>query len=373
MPRVAWKLPTFENNCLPYVLANTIAAAENDHSYGYHVLDAHENIWAISDYSGMDSRSKYKTYAFLICTKEAGEFFLEEIRGDRDQLLKEDRTLSYKALNDGVKRMYLQPICDVGQSIQGHLFVFCVDKRIPVKVFYDTESHETICKATASWKVPVKNEFVLISLLLQSLVHGLCRAGQNLYWMTDNDNFTHSPKMLAECARVFTHTFVRGWETEFGSFHFGPKANFASDKAYLDLLALPDIAAGAYADFSQHFPVEPGVFPSYRDKTRGGVLQEKSLAIFKWFMSNVNVPLRRIAISVDMLDGGGYRVINLLGAARKSFISGDFVWPSPALCKGANENPGGPWFPHPDGSGVIRKFLAQHREYLEKVMPEEAR
>jgi hypothetical protein len=98
--------------------------------------------------------------------------------------------MAFKNLNDGSRRAALVPFLQSAELLTGACIVLAVDKRI--KNFGGFEGIQSGMQdrrmLTAKWKSKSFRRMIGITHTVSAVISYLCRQGQNIYWISDNDD-----------------------------------------------------------------------------------------------------------------------------------------------------------------------------------------
>ena len=154
-------------------------------------LRSDSELVLVSDYGGEHKESRVEVLAYLIADRRGilRRWDIER-RQIRKKFLRDQRRISFKGLGDGKKQKALVPFLNSANTINGLLLCVAIDKSVPP--FADTiewptgKPPEEMGKSF--WKPHVWEKLVRVSLFGSVVVGGLCRSGQSLHWITDEDN-----------------------------------------------------------------------------------------------------------------------------------------------------------------------------------------
>ena len=146
-------------------------------------------------------------------------------------------------------------------------------------------------------------------------VSGLLRPGQNVVWISDEDEIAPNPERVSQVTELFRTVSSHYLKFNMGSFRFGTTALDDGTRSLEDLLSIPDLVAGALSD-------------SFTTMNRGLQLPDSELCLFApqnippktryvmdWFSDNLQ-PLRRVVYVLQPAEGCGTIVkqIKLVGS-----------------------------------------------------------
>jgi hypothetical protein len=222
--------------------------------------------------------------------------------------------MAYAKLNDKRKVRALAPFLNAANWAEGVLCSLVVDKNLPSAFNADGTSWASDMKL-AEWhmfKPAVFEQMLRITSLMALLVAGFSRAGQELLWVTDEDQIASNieqQKMVttALANQIAGHTKGAIWQVR--------SITTASDPGSLaaeDLAAVPDLAGGALTDLFSTL-ARRGVIPSVNLSLPAPTdLSGKALQVLYW-LRDAKHPLRRMIFVVR--PGGKYGDVNILPIA----------------------------------------------------------
>jgi hypothetical protein len=157
--------------------------------------------------------------------------------------------MSFKRLNDIHREEALVPFLDAANRIPGVLLLVAFRK--VVSGLLDEKSDRFLFSALAHWKPAVREELFRILCLVSLLIAGLSRPGQDALWLSDEDailaNSARMQQMAPALLRIASGVVPHGM----GHLKFATAAQDKGDLNVEDLVAVPDLAAGALLNFLQ--------------------------------------------------------------------------------------------------------------------------
>jgi hypothetical protein len=105
--------------------------------------------------------------------------------------------MSYKALNDTVRMRSLPGYLTATDQIAGVLISFAVDKRAAHRLTEDYQA-ETAFGALGPWTARPFGKLSRVGHLSATVIEGVRADGQNLTWITDEDEIAPNPAKHAE-------------------------------------------------------------------------------------------------------------------------------------------------------------------------------
>jgi hypothetical protein len=83
-----------------------------------------------SDYSGQHKEATHEAYSFLVTTDEALKNWLPSLAAFRQQWLPDGRSISFKKLNEPLRRQALRPFLDTAAGLSGNLIKILVNREV---------------------------------------------------------------------------------------------------------------------------------------------------------------------------------------------------------------------------------------------------
>lgn len=109
--------------------------------------------------------------------------------------------MSFKALNDGMRRRALIPFLRAAAGIEGCLAQFAISKG-GESLFVATED-ELGGKLLERWKPNVRERLLRVRHLSAFLLSGLSVANQDVVWIIDEDDIAGNVAMLTDLTALF--------------------------------------------------------------------------------------------------------------------------------------------------------------------------
>ncbi|WP_412743749.1 hypothetical protein [Krasilnikovia sp. MM14-A1004] len=132
-------------------------------------------------------------------------------------------------------------------QLQGLLVNFALDKRATDRLSEGYISDTTI-GPLGPWAQRSFGKLTRVGHLAGILVEGVRRDGQNLIWITDEDEIAPNDLKHSEATKLLGHYLNVYCSGSMGHFRFGTTASDAGDLLVEDLAAVPDLAAGCLGE-----------------------------------------------------------------------------------------------------------------------------
>lgn len=263
-------------------------------------LDA-DPLCCISDYSGDQKSSLFNTYSYFYFDPDISIKQWSEARlAIRDLILGQARSLSYKGLNDAIKRKALTPMLSVADELDGLLISFAIHKKVKVLTPSKTELSEINewMSFESRWKKRSLSKMIKIAILFAFGVSGLNKERASVTWMTDNDDFTANRSQQDDLYKVALSAIDKFSLELPTSLTVETKTNttLMPDNAK-DLLAIPDLVAGMLSQVLSSDYLKVGVPSLASEFNFQGLsnLKDQATDILSWHTSN-NGNLKKVAV-----------------------------------------------------------------------------
>lgn len=204
-----------------------------------------------SDYSGSHAKSKYLIYTFLLADEERSSYWPKARHYWRKIYLADGRRLSFKALNDRIKRRSLQPFLETFRYVFGSCISIAVHKN-----YSNMSSGEStldfwrqIHGLKAKWRPTAFEQMIRTAHLFTLLIGHFSRPHQDITWITDEDEIVANDDRLSDIMD-FTAQFSKLYiPHKLGVFAMNTSAYGGISRVYEDIVILPDLIAGALAEY----------------------------------------------------------------------------------------------------------------------------
>jgi hypothetical protein len=265
-----------------------------------------------SDYSGDQSRSDYRVYGFLVADTDASLLFPHARRRFRAKYLPDGRRMSYKRLNDALRRNALAPFLGAVETFTGVCCAVVVHKDLQ-RMSTGSRSLEIWSRLhglDARWAAAAFETMVRIVHFVCLLLGVVSHAGQDVTWITDEDEIVANDDRLTDVMNLMDLMGSLYIDHPLGVFAMNSTQVDSGDRAFEDFVALPDLIAGAFADITTVWARQPEWL------TGGGLnldsegIPEKASLIGEWFCSEAPT-LKRCAVIVDRCDEDKFGVRRL--------------------------------------------------------------
>lgn len=280
------------------VISNRISASSRIQEDCLRSLRSAASLLMFSDYGGAHKHARYEVLSFLVSTVHGLQSFDTERRRLREGSLGVERRMSYKALNDRVRVRSLRAYLDATDQLQGLLVNFALDKRATDRLSEGYTS-DTAFGHLGRWADRPFGKLTRVGHLAAILIEGVRRDGQNLIWITDEDEIAPNDPKHAEATKILGHYLNSYCSEAMGHFRFGTTASDAGDLLIEDLAAAPDLAAGCLGEVLSLIVPHPESSSVERlFLPAGGGIPAKVIDIATW-LADSSGTLKKLNLVVD--------------------------------------------------------------------------
>ncbi len=244
-----------------------------------------------SDYSGSHKESKYNTYSFLVGHIPKDSSWDKLRLKFRKDTFQDIEKLSFKNFDKKWYSKLLDNFLSISDSYNGILFNFIIDKKIK-KLFSNTisENHfpELIYPINNSWSKKSFDKLSLVATLGSIIITGLSSIGQDIFWISDQDEIAPNSFKHDQSGSVFTHYLNFYFPEKKGQFVFVTNEAKIEDFMFDDLVSIPDVAAGTVNEYFNYlYKINATVgmrlsLPIYQE------FSNKTQTILKWLSNSSN-------------------------------------------------------------------------------------
>jgi hypothetical protein len=244
-------------------MSSTIAKIERTEGDFLPDLREDSELALVSDYAGEHRRARFQVLSYLLADRPGIlRTWDDKRRAIRFKYLKDGRRLEFKSLGDRNKQKALGPFLSAASSINGVLFCVAIEKTIKSISYPALPSPADIAKwSHLSWSPKVFEKLVRIFHFGSFLVAGLCRPGQNLIWITDDDDIVPNEDFQEDVCRIGGRMLQHYYPQKMGQLTFGIAGKFEDERRAEDLVSIVDVVAGAVSE----------MFSAKQRKNRGRV------------------------------------------------------------------------------------------------------
>jgi hypothetical protein len=298
-----WRVISRPEFGLTTIISETICNSPALNGSSIRSLRNSSQLLMLSDYGGAHKGARYEVFSYLVITA-AG---LSGFDARRKQLRAAGlgrRRMSYKALNDTVRLRSLPGYLEATDRLAGVLVSFAVDKRAAHRFTEDYHA-ETAFGTLGPWTAKPFGKLSTVAHLAAMVIEGVRADGQNLIWITDEDEIAPNPAKHAEATRFIGHLLNHYCTGDMGHLRFGTTASDSGDLLIEDLAAAADLAAGGLQEILSRVGLPTNSrLPDRLVFAAEGVPPIKVRYIGQW-LSDSSRALKKVNVVVD--EGTGER------------------------------------------------------------------
>ena len=261
-------------------------------------LHSAHSIIMTSDYGGQHKQAVYESFSFLIADLGRCARWDEERLAVRAEFFRDNRRMSYKALNDRKKQRALLPFLAAANLIPGLLATVLVRKEFKDSLRPTPDERLQIPSAFSTWPSQTLTKMAFVSHLGALFVAGLSASGQNVVWLSDNDDFLANDQRVIDLTPIIAGIMSGYVGHGLGHFRLGTMKCDAGDLLIEDLTSIPDLVSGAASEIPLRGTLrsQSRVLVPLRDH-----LSPKALTVLNW-MGQEGTDLKRLLLTVDFGD-----------------------------------------------------------------------
>lgn len=251
-----------------------------------------ETLWVVSDYSFENPASDFDVVGLLFLDPgRTGAW--NELRNEvRDNVLKDDRRMSWKDLNhDSRRQSAFLPFLRAADQIHGLAITLAFHRHKDFEIAPNDFSE--LCTAlglSGKMKRGTFQRAFRIGYCTAMLVAGLSSPGQDIHWVSDQDPVFANISIENETISVFAKLLELFSLHKLGQVRYGTTADGDEPLFQEDLAAVPDLMCGASSEMFTSIRREYGNIPDIYAKLP--TLTGRSREFLNWY-ANWPCPLKR--------------------------------------------------------------------------------
>ncbi len=277
---------------------------ERRYQKAFPLLRTADCLFVASDYGGEHNEASYQTITFLLADITDVAIWQLERERIRRTLLPDGRRMAFKNLNDRIRRRAMEPFLQSADQLPGLLATFAISKAIDSLFVHEGRLAPFLLDFDVLRDLPcsVAEKLLRVVHLLSLLIAGFSGPGQDLFWATDEDSIAANPtrvrNLIAALVRVSSHYLPHGLR----HLRVATSKQDRGDLSLEDLLAIPDIAAGALSAALTSMLGNGGApFRGLWLPPSESISRKAQLAM-NWFSDNTQA-LRRLVVVIDEVPG----------------------------------------------------------------------
>ncbi len=253
-----------------------------------------------SDYGGFHREATYEVLSFIFTNLErVGIWDAARIKV-RGQRLKDGRRMSYKALNDRVRRRALDDFLAACNVIPGLLVIVAIDRRI--QSIFTKDEHLALGSREPSffsgWTPTTIERALRVVHLASIFLRGLSMSGQDVLWVTDEDDVVANEGRLRGFVESFATVSSHYLPHDLRHLRIATTRSDTGRRDLEDLTAVCDLTTGSLQDVLKEdlirgLPNSPSLWIP-----RISTNKNKVTTIMDWFADD-SQPLKHLTFVVD--------------------------------------------------------------------------
>ena len=282
------------------VLSDMLCRLETKEPYALPDLHQGPTLIVVSDYGGQHATVNFESLSFLIADLDKCNLWEEKRRLWRQQFLPDGRRMAFKSLKDGKRERALGEFLNAAKSNSRISITILVHKDI-TSLFGDGQRlpwQDPELAPFNHWPKHTFEKMLRIVHFVSFFIAGLSRAGQNILWITDEDEIAANENRLRELTKIVGNVSSHYFNHDMGHLRCGTTKSDNGSCQLEDLASVPDFMAGMLTEAvteqrSQGLSAGGGIL---NPPPKG--LRVKVGRLMNWFSTNRN-PLRRLVFSIE--------------------------------------------------------------------------
>lgn len=319
----AWKALDREDLGFLNTLSGVFASAQRRDPHCLPNLHEADCLFVASDYSGEHQNASYQTLSFLIADIVACARWVQIWKPSRERLLPDRRRMAYKSLNDRLRAHALLPLLETADRLPGLLATFAFSRSIRSMFTADgrLETSQLEFAPLRKFSAPLAEKFMRVVHVLSVLLAGLSAPGQDVLWVTDEDSIAANPDRVRHLCDALAFASSQCLSHDLQHLRVATSKQDSGDLSLEDLLAIPDLAAGALSLSMDLMFGKRGAPPTGFWLPPSQNVSGKTRRILDWFSDNTQ-PLRRFVIVIDETPTRQLRATHLRFHGSRDLIEG---------------------------------------------------
>lgn len=287
----------------PGAIHNIISTRVRDNDLFLPDFRNSSEVVIFSDYGGEHKQSRFTSYSFLITTPFEVQRMFPYIADLRQKYSTNGRVMNYKNLRDKLRLHALPEYLHHYNYLNGIMLNVLVDKYSLESIFmkngFNVTSEEL--KDFAGYKKGVLEKTIRIIHFLSLLINGICAPGQDIYWITDDDEIIANDKILSKMSSIFSDIIRNYVDFQLGELVISPLShNEDPHKIIEEFCGIPDLAAGTLPNIQDYLADYTSTFELNQFVFYEGKLSQKDSILGGWLSENNNkFPLKNIQFMIS--------------------------------------------------------------------------
>ena len=248
-----------------------------------------KHLVLFSDYAGGKS-DPFLTYSFVLTSLDVLKRASRRLGEWRKVSGVGDRHFDYKKLNDRKKAAALAAFLSLLDDTDAVLVTFKVDSCIRSLIYgdsFDIASFKTAFQINDEISETRAERTIRCAVFGAILVNGLCSGGQDLMWISDDDEIFANDQIAISLRPLILNVYSHMTTIEMGQLQYGVASRMVGPVSDTDLLAACDLSCGYHTTHAR--ATSATILPTqrYRDAVLG-----------RW-LARYDQRLRKFSISIE--------------------------------------------------------------------------
>jgi len=274
-----------------------------------------------SDYSGEHALPEFRVLSFLLTTYKSITAWEPLRTSVRKMHLADGRRMSFKALNDAMRINALPSFLGAASQLNGVLVCVGVEKGYSL-------SQDNLPLLEHDWVADPLQKLLEICVFGGIVIDGLRGVGQNVHWITDDDAIVSTEKAQLDAMNLMGG-ILHKYSDEHLEVALGIASKFDDERRAEDLVAIPDLAAGAFSETLTTIGKSSMPTSGSGPRDTGLFIQIKSTLINAW-RSEAGKPLKHMN-AVIRIAGGGQTLVSFGSPLSRILRPGESTEGAPTL------------------------------------------
>jgi hypothetical protein len=259
-----------------------------------------KEILVACDFGGQHRSSNYHSYAFLLANISEGAEWNGHRKKLRAEILGDYRRISFKGFRNSGGIQVLERFLEVSNYLPGLLIVFVVDKQLGRLISSKPKSNEfpELVYIERKWNKKSFDKLSLVGHIGSLLIGGLCGAGQDILWVTDQDEIAPNPEKHDHAGWVLWYYLNKYAPQLTGKLVFVTTEADLGKRWLEDAVSIADVAAGGFADALTQMHSEIGTILEEVAVPINNKFKKKTFAVLNW-LGGSNYPLSKLCVIIE--------------------------------------------------------------------------
>jgi hypothetical protein len=254
-----------------------------------------------ADLGGSHAGQLFETYSFIVLDIDRNSGWLTAQADFRRHQIRSLRRMSFKAMNDKVRKSALVPFLQIGNRIHGWLITFAISKR-GGSLFQGEPTETESGQILMGWKRPVRERLLRVLHLSAFLLSGLSSPDQNVLWVIDEDDIAANVEQLTQLTKLLAIVSSNSLIHSLSHLRCATTQSDDGTRSLEDLTAYCDLAAGSICEIATAMKSNHRFLQRDIISPLPSVLSWKTRVIASW-LANSSSPLRRLTCLIDLKEG----------------------------------------------------------------------